>query len=675
MALGAGGTSYQRGRGDDARAGGGGRQSSGMTRKTAAAGAVSAAPPAALLTMLILFLNWLKSFFFSAAAKALALLQALWKLAKAAAAAVWHLFTAPFVAAGALVAKTAGAVFGVGSLLASAPVATAAVGASAVLCMAAVAGTVVGSMDFETQMREGSLSTLCAPVSAAGGSSGRFTGKGVPAKAIPWIENAAKHSQDKIPAAFFASIMDRETDFRPDLFSSDTNGGTWGLFQINAQEWAKATGGGSFDSPDITDPMIHTEYGAKYFDSRLDAVRGMREKNPNAAYATGLTDLEALMIAHNAGEGNLQKYPNLPPVTSGYLKEFREKFTKYGGGKPTGNRDGSGSSTRTISHGPGAGEATHLQLGAVKPHVQDAANLLYARFKAGPGSGLHGAGGYRPGDNIDPAGHPAGLAVDFMVGLNSGSKQTGDALAKYVIDNAAQLNGKYVIWQQRIWNIEKGDTAWRGMEDRGSATQNHRDHVHVSFKPSGSITGIIAAAPLSPGTCATDGANSSRGGGAAAISFNDGGMTGAEAQKVVDLYNKEGDTFLRKRYHGGGPGQCNGDYRRNCVSFSIYFMNKYTTFQRHAPGNGVATARSIARLTGKRVSGTPRPYSVFSYANGGAGHTGVVFGVENDGTLIIGNAAYCQWGGQVARIPQEKWKSGRWEFVDVSDLMKSAPTA
>ena len=70
------------------------------------------------------------------------------------------------------------------------------------------------------------------------------------------------------------------------------------------------------------------------------------------------------------------------------------------------------------------------------------------------------------------------LAADFMV-YNDRAK--GDAVAQYVIDNAARFNVQYVIWQQRIYNI--GGSGWTAMEDRGSATANHMDHVHVSFKP------------------------------------------------------------------------------------------------------------------------------------------------------------------------------------------------
>nr|WP_257910083.1 hypothetical protein [Janibacter limosus] len=43
--------------------------------------------------------------------------------------------------------------------------------------------------------------------------------------------------------------------------------------------------------------------------------------------------------------------------------------------------------------------------------------------------------------------------------------------------NAGSLNIKYIIWQQRIW-FPNGSS--KMMSDRGSATQNHYDHVHVS---------------------------------------------------------------------------------------------------------------------------------------------------------------------------------------------------
>ncbi|MBR7928426.1 LysM peptidoglycan-binding domain-containing protein [Aerococcaceae bacterium zg-ZUI334] len=82
---------------------------------------------------------------------------------------------------------------------------------------------------------------------------------------------------------------------------------------------------------------------------------------------------------------------------------------------------------------------------------------------------------FRPGD---PGDHGKGLAVDFMVPVSS---QLGDAVAQYAISQIGTGKVSYVIWKQQIygdWNL-----AWTMMEDRGSITANHYDHVHVSFYP------------------------------------------------------------------------------------------------------------------------------------------------------------------------------------------------
>ena len=75
--------------------------------------------------------------------------------------------------------------------------------------------------------------------------------------------------------------------------------------------------------------------------------------------------------------------------------------------------------------------------------------------------------------------HPSGRAVDFMVPSYKTNKALGDEVAQYLIDNAEKLHVNYVIWRQRSYSIERG--SWKKMEDRGGATANHLDHVHVSF--------------------------------------------------------------------------------------------------------------------------------------------------------------------------------------------------
>ncbi|HEU0041230.1 MAG TPA: SH3 domain-containing protein [Jiangellaceae bacterium] len=72
--------------------------------------------------------------------------------------------------------------------------------------------------------------------------------------------------------------------------------------------------------------------------------------------------------------------------------------------------------------------------------------------------------------------HGEGRALDIMV---SGSS-LGDAIAAWVRDNYKALGVSEVIWSQQIWTVERSSDGWRYMEDRGSATANHYDHVHVT---------------------------------------------------------------------------------------------------------------------------------------------------------------------------------------------------
>ena len=70
--------------------------------------------------------------------------------------------------------------------------------------------------------------------------------------------------------------------------------------------------------------------------------------------------------------------------------------------------------------------------------------------------------------------HATGQALDIMV-----SGPVGDQVAAFLQENRAELGIEYLIWQQRIWRPSTS-SAWRGMSDRGGATANHMDHVHVT---------------------------------------------------------------------------------------------------------------------------------------------------------------------------------------------------
>lgn len=93
--------------------------------------------------------------------------------------------------------------------------------------------------------------------------------------------------------------------------------------------------------------------------------------------------------------------------------------------------------------------------------------------------GITSFSGYRPGDPDD---HGKGLAIDFMVPESS---TLGDQVAQYAIDHMAERGISYVIWKQRFYapfaSIYGPAYTWNPMPDRGSVTENHYDHVHVSF--------------------------------------------------------------------------------------------------------------------------------------------------------------------------------------------------
>lgn len=113
--------------------------------------------------------------------------------------------------------------------------------------------------------------------------------------------------------------------------------------------------------------------------------------------------------------------------------------------------------TSTVSGG--GGEDTG---GTLKPQTQKLQDSLKKMF---PGVDI---GGYRAPDGYNE--HSSGSALDFMT--------TDHAQAKSVMDHAFSNGANYVIWDQKQWNPD-GTTSV--MEDRGSPTQNHKDHVHINI--------------------------------------------------------------------------------------------------------------------------------------------------------------------------------------------------
>ena len=138
--------------------------------------------------------------------------------------------------------------------------------------------------------------------------------------------------------------------------------------------------------------------------------------------------------------------------------------------------------SEVASEAPVASEASAAQPASTNtlptdPHLQPQAEAF--RQDVAAQFGLTDIGGYREGD---PQDHGKGLAVDVMVPVGS---EVGNQVAQYAVDNISNAGISYVIYRQQFYapvdNIYGPANTWNQMPDRGSVTQNHYDHVHVSF--------------------------------------------------------------------------------------------------------------------------------------------------------------------------------------------------
>ena len=119
-----------------------------------------------------------------------------------------------------------------------------------------------------------------------------------------------------------------------------------------------------------------------------------------------------------------------------------------------------------LTYSSGAGTETW----GLRTHAAWSSRVIKRRYAVGT------VYGYRSSTTSD---HGKRIAADFMVYSNS---TKGDRIAEFARRHHRELNVSYVIWNQRIWSASRPSEGWRRMADRGGATANHRDHVHVSFR-------------------------------------------------------------------------------------------------------------------------------------------------------------------------------------------------
>jgi len=252
---------------------------------------------------------------------------------------------------------------------------------------------------------------------------------------------------------------------------------------------AAAVSGSSSDLSEAGAPAMSRVSVGALADRADSADRVNRSGGRHARTARGVT-LEPQAVRHafatadlNVWSGPREQAPKIGLVDSGtklsltgqkdgnwaevLVKQDRVRWVNasyLAAKKPRPEKSGSSAATSGISSAPCAdGSATESGL------QSNAVVLFRAVCAAFPQ--LSSYGGYDPhGEHID------GRAIDFMISDSA----TGQAVADWVLANASALGVRDIIWSQHIWTPDQASAGWRYMEDRGSTTANHYDHVHVA---------------------------------------------------------------------------------------------------------------------------------------------------------------------------------------------------
>ena len=174
------------------------------------------------------------------------------------------------------------------------------------------------------------------------------------------------------------------------------------------------------------------------------------------------------------------------------------------------------------------------------PEATRAAAAVRSRF------GFRGAiYGYR---NDPGSKHRHGLAMDVM----TTDRALGDRIAAYIIKNRAAYHVDSIVWRQRIKNADRGRT-FDPLEDRGSATANHYNHVHIDFLDTTSAAGD--GADLVAATTATDGVGESVGNASECVPCPTDGTKTA----TVTASARNGDTAVSRRSASDGSTTVDGE--------------------------------------------------------------------------------------------------------------------
>lgn len=167
------------------------------------------------------------------------------------------------------------------------------------------------------------------------------------------------------------------------------------------------------------------------------------------------------------------------------LNDAREYAARQCGTNNNGSKKGNrGGTSSSAANGDGS---AYDRMPSKEKLLEDADRLAKAVGEEFPE--IETIGGWRAvGGAADD--HVEGRAIDFMVPQGSYEEkgELGDEVNDWIWAHADEFNLDYTIWEQRLYqepsNTSNPKPAYV-MEDRGSITENHYDHVHASVLKEG----------------------------------------------------------------------------------------------------------------------------------------------------------------------------------------------
>jgi len=141
-------------------------------------------------------------------------------------------------------------------------------------------------------------------------------------------------------------------------------------------------------------------------------------------------------------------------------------------------------------------------LPAEKGLTPDAVRVLRCAHKQFPEVKTFYGVGQRPAGTGDD--HAMGRGVDIMIDdyTSPAGKARGDKIAAWLQANQKALGVKYLIWDVKIWHVQRNAEGWRGYRYPGAAAINdttlHKDHVHVSVFGNAAVSASAAGGPGAP---------------------------------------------------------------------------------------------------------------------------------------------------------------------------------